>query len=193
MKMPRILITIMTALVLSLGSGGLALAQSGSSGDGKPKILIAYFSRTGNTETTAKQIQDRVGGDLFQVVTVDAYPAEYRATTEVARKELDSNYRPPLRGKVDNMDSYDVVFLGFPNWWATMPMAMFTFLESYDFSGKTIIPFCTHEGSGLGRSVDDLKKLAPKSTIREGLAIRGSRVSGAQNDVNNWLERVGFN
>jgi len=155
--------------------------------------LIAYFSKTGNTKTIADQIQGTVGRDLFQVITVDSYPAEYRATTEAARKELDNNYRPPLRDKVENMESYDVVFLGFPNWWATMPMAMFTFLESYDFSGKVIIPFCTHEGSGLGRSVTDLMRLAPNSEIRDGLAIRGSRAGNAHTEVRQWLNKVGFN
>ncbi|MDL2264176.1 flavodoxin [Synergistaceae bacterium OttesenSCG-928-I11] len=161
-------------------------------GGGGKKILIAYFSWSGNTREIAGQIQERVGGDLFEIKTVNAYPAEYRACTDVAKKEQNEDARPALSTKVDNMDDYDVVFIGYPNWWGTVPMALFTFFEQYDFSGRTIIPFCTHEGSGLGRSVGDIKKLCPKSTLLEGLAIRGSGVKSAQNDVNSWLKNIGM-
>jgi flavodoxin len=97
-----------------------------------------------------------------------------------------------LAAKVENINSYDVVFVGYPDWWGTMPMAVFTFLEEYNFSGKTIVPFCTHEGSGLGRSVEDIRKLCPQSTIVEGLAVRGSSVKNAQNDVSDWLRKIGM-
>jgi flavodoxin len=127
------------------------------------KCLIAYYSREGNnyvsgsivnlpignTEVIAKMIQEMTEGDLFRIDTVNSYPEDYTETTEVAKKELDDNARPELSNNVKNMDSYNVIFLGYPIWWRTMPMALFTFLEEYDFSGKTIIPFCTHEGSGI--------------------------------------------
>src|SRR5512145_3060339 len=128
--------------------------------------LIAYFSRkgqnyrdgnivnlpNGNTEIIAKLIHELIGGDLFEIKTTKQYPIDYTETTEIAKTELRTNARPELIGKVSNIDEYDEVYLGYPNWWNTCPMAVFTFLESYDFSGKTIIPFCTHEGSGLGSS-----------------------------------------
>jgi flavodoxin len=108
-----------------------------------------------------------------------------------AKKEQAADYRPILGTKVD-MDLYDVIFIGYPNWWGTTPMAIFTFFEEYDFSGKTIIAFCTHEGSGLGRSVGDIKKLCPKSNVLDGLAIRGSRVNRAQNDLSVWFQKLGM-
>lgn len=158
----------------------------------KSRILVAYFSWGGNTREIADQIHRQVGGDLFEIKTVKAYPKEYRPTTEVAKEEQQADARPELAAKVADMDSYDIVFLGYPNWWGTIPMALFTFLESYDFSGKTILPFCTHEGSALGRSMNDIRKLCPKATIRDGLAIRGSRVNRAQGDVIAWLRKNGM-
>jgi flavodoxin len=159
---------------------------------GTKKVLVAYFSHTGNTEVIANKIHESVGGDIFKIVTVDPYPTNYMAVVNQAKKEQEENYRPKLKSKVENMDSYNVIFIGYPDWWGTMPMAVFTFLEQYDFSGKTIIPFCTHEGSGLGRSVTDIKKICPKSTILDGLAIRGSDVKKANGDVSNWLRKLGM-
>ncbi len=168
------------------------------------KCLIAYYSRegnnivsgkienlqVGNTEIVAKLIQKKTEGDVFCIDTVNSYPEDYTETTEVAQKELRDNARPELSSHVKNIDSYNVILLGYPNWWGTMPMAVFTFLEEYDFSEKTIIPFCTHEGSGLGRSERDIGKLCPKSTLLKGLAIRGSSVSAAEEDVANWLSKI---
>jgi flavodoxin len=154
------------------------------------KILVAYFSWGGNTRTIAEYIHRTVGGGLFEIKTADPYPKEYGPATKVAKQEQQANARPALAAKADGMDSYDVVFLGYPNWWGTIPMALFTFLESYSFSGKTIMPFCTHGGSALGRSVGDIKKLCPHSTVHDGLAIRDGNISHAQNDINTWLGRL---
>ena len=168
------------------------------------KCLIAYFSRrgqnysngrivdlkVGNTEIVAKMIRKKTGGDLFQIDTVSAYPKDYTETTEVAKSELRSKARPKLTGQVENMATYDVIFLGYPNWWGTPPMAVFTFLESYDFSGKTIVPFCTHEGSGMGHSEEDIAKACPKTTILEGLAIHGSQSSFADAEVSSWIDKL---
>jgi len=170
------------------------------------KCLIAYYSREGNnivsgrilnltignTEVVAKMIQEMTEGYIFHINTVISYPDDYMETTEVARKELRENARPELSSHVENMESYGVIFLGYPNWWGTVPMAVFTFLEEYDFSGKTIIPFCTHEGSGLGRSENDIAKLCSQSTILDGLAVRGGDVENAQNEVSNWLRKIGI-
>lgn len=166
--------------------------------------LIAYFSRkgnnyvsgkivnlsVGNTAVVAKLIGELTGGALFQIESQNTYPDDYTETTEVAQQELRANARPMITGQVENMDDYNVVFLGYPNWWGTMPMPVFTFLEDYDFSGKTIVPFCTHEGSGLGQSEKDLAKMCPTATVLKGLAINGSSVGSAKNSVSKWLDNI---
>jgi flavodoxin len=152
------------------------------------RILVAYFSYSGNTKVIANKIHENVGGDIFEIKTVDPYPTDYNAVVDQAKKEQDENYRPKLATRVDNIDSYDVIFVGYPNWWVTMPMTVFSFLEQYNLSGKTIVPFCTHEGSGLGKSVDDMKKTCPKSTILDGLAINGKEINNADKDISKWLK-----
>ncbi len=170
------------------------------------KCLIAYFSRKGqnyvsgkivdlkigNTEVVAKMIQKITGGDLFRIETVTAYPKDYTETTEVAKNELRTKARPKLTGRVKDMGAYDVIFLGYPSWWGTPPMAVFTFLESYDFSGKTIVPCCTHEGSGMGHSEKDVAKACPKTTVLEGVAIHGTNASSAGSEVSRWLNKLGI-
>jgi len=167
------------------------------------KCLIAYYSRRGNnyvggkiinlpignTEVIAKKINELVGGDLFEIKTIKVYPTDYTETTHVSKDELRKNARPELSDFVNNMDNYDVIYLGYPNWWGTMPMAVFTFLEEYDFSGKTILPFCTHEGSGIGNSEHDIKKICPDANVLPGIALRGGSVAGAGSQVENWLKR----
>ncbi len=169
------------------------------------KCLIAFFSRKGlnyssggiidlkigNTEVVAKMIQKVTGGDMFQIETVTAYPNDYTETTEVAKNELRTKARPKLTAQVENMGAYDVIFLGYPNWWGAPPMAVFTFLESYDLSGKTIAPFCTHEGSGMGHSEKDIAKSCPKAILLEGLAIRGTNAGTAESEVSSWLNELG--
>lgn len=168
------------------------------------KCLIAYFSRkgnnyvsgkianlsVGNTEVVAKMIQEITDGSLFHIESKNAYPEDYTETTEIARKELRVNARPELTDQMDDIAAYDVVFLGYPNWCGTMPMPVFTFLEEYDFSRKTIIPFCTHEGGGLGHSEKDIAKRCPTATILKGLAINGSTVGSAKNTVSEWLDKI---
>ena len=153
---------------------GAAQAQSGQRRAGK--ILIAYFSRTGTTREVAKRIQEVAGGDLFELRTVHRYPVEYRATTEQAKRELNEGFRPQLATRVEAMETYDTVFIGFPNWWGTLPMVFFSFLEHYPLEGKTVIPFCTHEGSRFGRSLDDLRANCGSARILDGLALRGGGV-----------------
>jgi flavodoxin len=128
-------------------------------------------------------------GDVFRIDTVKPYPEDYTETTNAARKELNAHARPDLSGHVDHMDSYHVIILGYPNWWGTMPMAVFSFLEKYDFSKKKIMPFCTHEGSGLGRSVSDIARICPQSTILEAFAVRGGEVKKVRNEVSEWLRK----
>lgn len=154
------------------------------------KILVAYFSHTGNTREIANQITNRVSGDIFELKTVVSYTNDYDALVQKAREELDSDFRPELQSQVQNIDFYDVIFIGYPIWWGTYPMAVKSFLSEHDLSGKSIVPFCTHEGSGLGRSVSDLKTLCKNSTLLEGIAIRGSTVKSAQDKVSEWLLKI---
>ena len=166
------------------------------------KILIAYFSRPGNnyagggivhlpignTEVAANMIAELTGGSLFKLDPVNKYPEDYNACTAQAQEELRSGARPVLTTYPDSIDGYDTVILGYPNWWGTMPMPVWTFLERYNFSGKIIYPFCTHEGSGMGRSEGDIKKLCPKADVKAGLAIRGGSVKSAGKDISAWLK-----
>jgi flavodoxin len=154
------------------------------------KILVAYFSHSGNAREIANQIHKSLGGDIFEIQTVKTYPHDYDAVVNQAKQELDSGYQPALKTKIENIKPYDLVFIGYPIWWGTFPAPVRTFLSEYDLSGKTIAPFCTHAGSGQGRSVTDILKLCPKSTILDGIAIRGRSVKTAQNEVSEWLRRI---
>lgn len=165
------------------------------------KELIAYFSRRGNnyvdgsirnlsignTEVVAKMLQDLTGGDLFFIEPVTEYNSDYTTCTEEAKRDLRANARPEIKNALDKIDEYDTIYLGFPNYWGTMPMCVWTFLEKYDFTGKTIKPLCTHEGSGMGHSEIDIKKLCPGARVEKGLAIHGGSVSSAKNVIENWI------
>jgi flavodoxin len=170
--------------------------QLNAQNQGERKILIAYFSWGGTTRALAEQIHERVGGDLFEIKTVNAYPTAYRPTTEVAKQEQETNARPALATHVNNMNFYDVIFIGYPIWYRTIPMALCTFLEEYDFSGKILIPFCTFgangKGSGLGPSADDIKKLTPNSTVREALALVDDKALNSPQELNAWIRRLGI-
>ena len=156
--------------------------------------LVAYYSRSGenywaggiksiekgNTERVAEFIAEATGADLFQIDTVEPYSADYMTCIDEAKAELGTKARPAIKGYVDNMDDYDTIFIGYPNWWGTAPMCIFTFLEHYDLSGKRVVPFCTSEGSGLGSSVRDLKKACTGATVEQGLAIIGHEAAQAK-------------
>ena len=154
------------------------------------KILVAYFSHSGNTREIANQVHKSVGGDIFEIQAVKPYPNDYDAVVKQAKQELDSDYKPALKTKIENIKSYDLVFIGSPNWWGTIPAPVRTFLSEYDFSEKTIAPFCTHGGSGLGQSVTDISTLCPKSTLLNGVAIWGREVKTAQNKISEWLQKT---
>ncbi len=156
------------------------------------KALVVYFTHSGNTRAAAKEIARQTGGDTLEVRAAGVYPSGYDAVVAVAKKEQQADARPALEAEAAGADltAYDTVYLGFPNWWGTLPMPLFTFLQAHDFAGKTIRPFCTHEGSGMGRSERDIARLAPGATIAKGLAIRGSRASGAGQDIEAWLKQA---
>jgi flavodoxin len=156
------------------------------------RILVAYFSWSGNTREIANQIHESVGGDLFEIVSVDKYPRDYDETVEQAKKELDAGYMPKLVSDVENVGSYDVVFIGYPNWWGTIPRPVASFLSRCDSPGKIIAPFCTHGGDRLGQSAEDIAKLCTRSTVLEGLAVRGGEVRNAKTRVSEWLRKIGM-
>jgi len=156
------------------------------------RALVAYFSHSGNTRIIAQRIREYIGGDIFEIVTVSKYPENYNSVVEQARKEAVSKYLPELKTTVENMVSYNTIIVGYPNWWGTIPRPIAKFLSDYDFSGKSIAAFCTHEGSGLGRSVLDIKAICPDSTILESIAIRGSYVKNAEKEISVWLHKIGM-
>ncbi|MBR1699558.1 MAG: hypothetical protein IJ714_07230 [Bacteroidales bacterium] len=142
----------------------------------------------GNAELLAKYAAKATGGDVFSIETVKQYPEMYRETTEVAQEEQNDNARPELKNKVTDMESYENIVLIYPMWWADMPMGVWTFLESYDFSGKTIYPISTHLGSGMGNSIATIQKLVKGADVKDGLEVSGNAVSGAEADVLDYLK-----
>lgn len=163
--------------------------------------LVIYFSRSGenyfggelkniekgNTEVIAEYIQELAGADLFKVEPAVEYPEDYMKCIDVAKKEQQQDARPELKESLDDISSYDTIFIGFPNWWGTLPMPMFTQLEQLDFEGKTVKPFVTHEGSGFGSSQKDLSKLCKGADIKKGLSIPGANVGSSKDIVNAWI------
>ncbi len=155
-------------------------------------ILIAYFSWSGNTEALAGMIQSEVGGDLFRIETAEPYTDDYDTLLDIAQAEQQEGARPQLSGQVENWDSYDVIFVGYPNWWSDAPMAVYTFLESYDFAGKTLIPFNTSASGGFGRSLSGVEESAPGATILDGFTVTGDNVENAAGDVSAWISGLGL-
>ena len=196
--MKKFLSILFTAfMALSLTACGGAAGQSADTQqnakqaqpqtDGK-KVLVAYFSHTGNTEKVAQIIQRKTGGDLFKIESATPYSTVYREVTEVAKQEKADNARPALKNTVSDMAQYDVVFVGYPIWWYTAPMAAATFADSYDFSGKTVITFCTSGGSPISDSTPDMKAWFKGANVVEGIRAYANDAAGTER----WLERLGY-
>lgn len=155
-------------------------------------ILVAYFSWSGNTEAMANLIAEQTGGTLFEIAPATPYTEDYDALLDIAQQEQADNARPELAATVENWDSYDVVLVGYPDWWSDAPMVIYSFLESYDWTGKTLVPFCTSGGSGFGRSLDRLPDSAPGATILEGLHVSGSSAADSGEEVAEWIAGLGM-
>lgn len=167
--------------------------------------LIAFYSRAGenyfggsyrrisigNTEKTARMLADLTGGELYRIEQAQPYSDDYQTCIAEAKADLQKKARPKILNLPDNLDDYDEIYLGYPNYWGTMPMAVYTFLDHYDFIGKTIHPFCTHEGSGLSHTVQDIQKAAPGAIVTKGLAIHGSHVDSSKAAISKWVQEVG--
>ncbi len=152
-------------------------------------MRIAYFSWSGNTEGAAKEIQSQTGADLFKIEWVNPYSSDYNTVLDEAQRDQNNQAKPKLSVQVENIEDYDVIFLGFPNWWASIPMPIASFLEECDLSGKTIIPFFSHGGGRFGQSVTAISKLAPASVIGEGLSIHYSSGAELSDDIAQWLNK----
>ena len=195
---------------------GTAEAESSEAG-AQSSLLVAYFSYaenaalpddvdasasasiqpwngalTGNTGVVADMIAQATGADLFSIRTVEQYPDTYDATIDQGQQEQSDGARPELATHLENLDSYDTIFLGFPNWWGDMPMAVYTFLDEVDLSGKTVIPFVTSGGSGFSNTISTIQQMEPQATVQEGLSIGGSSATGAQQQVESWLSELGL-
>lgn len=195
---------------------GTAEAESSEAG-AQSSLLVAYFSYaenaalpddvdasasasiqpwngalTGNTGVVADMIAQATGADLFSIRTVEQYPDTYDATIDQGQQEQSDGARPELATHLENLDSYDTIFLGFPNWWGDMPMAVYTFLDEVDLSGKTVIPFITSGGSGFSNTISTIQQMEPQATVQEGLSISGSSATGAQQQVESWLSELGL-
>ena len=166
--------------------------------------LIAFYSRAGenyfggayrriavgNTEKAAEMLADLTGGELYKIQQAQPYSEDYQTCIAEAKANLQRKARPEVRDLPEDLDVYDEIYLGYPNYWGTMPMAVYTFLEHYDLTGKTIHPFCTHEGSGLSRTVQDIQKAAPGAAVTKGLALHGSSVDSARAALEQWVREV---
>lgn len=182
-------------------------AANASTSVADKKILVVYFSRIGeeyglsritkgNTEIVAEYIAQKFNADIFEIKATKPYPDSYEDCTEVAKKELESNARPAIVSNVDNLAQYDTIFVGYPIWWGALPRVILTFLESNDFSGKTVIPFCTHGGSGLAGTEREIKDACPNAKVLSGLAIVGKTAQNdsatVHKDVDAWLKTLGY-
>ena len=201
--MNKILSIVLTGLAF-LGINNATAEEINMAGK---KVLVVYFSRTGeqygvgnitegNTAVVAKMIAEKTKGDLFEIkLKNDTYPTEYTPLTQVAKEEKKANARPEIVGKVDNFADYDVVFIGSPNWWADMPMAVYTFMEQYDWTGKKVAPFVTHEGSGLSSIPSSIEKTT-NAEVLKGFSLYGHEAQNEREDskikVGAWLEKLGF-
>ncbi len=158
-------------------------ANSGSS------IVVKNKDVLGNMQYMAMTIQEAIGGELFRIETTEEYPLEHETLVNQAKEEQNEDARPELATHIENVEQYDIIFLGYPNWWGDMPLPLYTFLEEYDFSGKTIIPFNSHGGSGFSNTIEEIKKLQPNATVRDdGLSISRNDVADSEQEITDWAK-----
>lgn len=154
--------------------------------------LVVYFSWSGNTESVANEIQAQTGADIFEIVPAEPYTDDYNTLLDIAQEEQANDERPAIADTVENFDQYETVYFGFPNWWGDMPMILYTFLDEYDFSGKTIAPFVTSGGSGFSGAIGTIEGLEPEATVTEGLSLGSSEAGEPAEAVTEWLSAIGL-
>ena len=180
---------ILTVLIFVFMANSIG-AQAQKTESSPSKILVVYYSWSGNTRAVAQQIQSLTEADIFEIKPVKLYPEDYNECVKQARKEIDDGYKPEITGTVENLSQYDVVFIGSPNWWSTIAPPVATFLTNSDLSGKTVIPFCTHGGGRQANLFKDIAKLTPNSTMKEGFVVDGTTARRAKPDVKKWLQEL---
>lgn len=196
-----------------INSSSNAVTEAVQNNTDNEKILIAYFSVPENVDTDgidansgasivvknkdvlgnmqymAMTIQEAIGGELFRIETKEKYPLEHETLVNQAKEEQNEEVRPELATHIENVEQYDIIFLGYPNWWGDMPQPLYTFLEEYDFSGKTIIPFNSHGGSGFSNTIEEIKKLQPNATVKDdGLSISRNDVADSEQEITDWAK-----
>lgn len=154
--------------------------------------LVVYFSWSGNTESVARELQAQTGADIFEIVPAEPYTDDYDTLLDIAQDEQANDARPAIAGTVENFEQYDVVYLGYPNWWGDMPMILYTFLDEYDFSGKTIAPFVTSGGSGFSGTIGTIESMEPDAAVTEGLSLGSSAAAEPAGAVTEWLAGIGL-
>ena len=164
-------------------------ASQNMNSNGK-KILVAYFSWSGNTKAVAEEIHKQVGGDIVEIVPETPYSETYSVTIAKAKAEQVANARPAISTKIADFDKYDVIFLGYPNWWGSYPMPVTTFVDTYKLDGKIVAPFFTHGGGGEQRCLSDLQKLAPNAKFTQDLVLSGSSAKSSQAQIKSWLDSL---
>ena len=168
-----------------------AESETSTTGDSS-SVLITYFSWSGNTEQVAQIIQQETGGDLFEIAPATAYTDDYNELLDIAQQEQSDDARPELAGQVENWEQYDTIFVGYPNWWSDAPMAVYTFLESCDWTGKTLVPFNTSASGGFGRSLSGIEESAAGAEVLEGLDLTESELPDAESRISEWLTGLGL-
>ncbi|MDR1195056.1 MAG: NAD(P)H-dependent oxidoreductase [Endomicrobium sp.] len=188
-KTVRTLLLLICAAVIAQPAAAQTKAQDKE--DNVKKVLVVYYSKSGNTREIAKHIQNETNADIFEIETVTPYPEDYNTATKQAKEEINRGYKPPIKNKVSNIDEYDIIFVGSPNWWSTIAPPVSTFLSEHNLSGKTVVPFCTHGGSGISKCASDTAKLAPDSTVLEAAAFSGYGAKNARKEVADWIKKIG--
>ncbi|MDY4032525.1 MAG: flavodoxin [Pyramidobacter sp.] len=180
------------ALIIGLSALAALWALPAAAKPTKEKTLIVFYSWSGNTRGIARAIQKKTGADIFEIELVKPYSDDYNTVLKEAQHDQRAQARPEIKGKVADMAKYDTILLGYPNWWASIPMPIATFLESYDFAGKTVSPFCSNGGGRLGQSVSAITKLIPAAVVQNPLSIYYDGGSSLSADLDAWLEKNGF-
>ena len=185
MKMRKCLAFMAAAAIFAaLGISAEAARAAEATLTGEKRALVVYFSKTGNTQGVAETVAKLTGADIFRLETVEPYPGDYHTSTEVAKKQLEENARPALKAVPQNLARYDVIFLGHPVWWHTIPTPVMTFLEGAQLAGKTVVPFCTHGGGGADESAAAIRKLAPGAAVLDDKEFYGG---ASEDEVAEWL------
>ncbi|MFC1589882.1 flavodoxin [Candidatus Omnitrophota bacterium] len=188
--MKKIILVFLVVFLICVAMALKSIAQDKSEDSSSSKALIAYFSYTGNTQNIANQISKLVGGDIFRIEPAKDYPQNIQEVLKMSKEEINNNYKPALKKKVNNLEQYEIIFIGTPNWYSTIAPPVASFLSEYDLSGKKVIPFLTHGGGGKANCFTDMKKLIPDATVLKGIAVFEGDINSSNQKLLEWLKEV---